>query len=64
MAPTKNFTEAQAAAVNTVVGRFNVTAERLQKISEQFVLEMEKGLDHQGATGKLYKFCKEFFFLY
>lgn len=61
MAPTKNFTEAQAAAVNTVVGRFNVTTERLQKISEQFVLEMEKGLDHQGATGKFYKFFKGFF---
>jgi len=52
MAPTENFTEAQAAAVNTVVGRFTVSTERLQKIADQFVVEMEKGLDHQGATGK------------
>ncbi|CEP12229.1 hypothetical protein [Parasitella parasitica] len=50
MAPTGNFTEAQAAAVKTVTDRFIVTTERLQKIAEQFVLEMEKGLDHQGAT--------------
>ena len=58
MAPTKDFTEAQTAAVNTVLGRFNVTTERLQKISEQFVLEMEKGLDHQGATGKFNNFVE------
>lgn len=54
MAPTENFTEAQAAAVSTVVDRFTVSTERLQKIADQFVVEMEKGLDHQGATGKFF----------
>jgi hexokinase len=47
-----NMTEAQTAAVNKVIDSFSVSTERLGKIADQFVLEMEKGLDHQGATSK------------
>ncbi|KAG2202389.1 hypothetical protein INT47_008860 [Mucor saturninus] len=43
-------TEAQTVAVNKVVDAFTVSDDRLSKIVQQFVIEMEKGLDHQGAT--------------
>ncbi|ORE06287.1 hypothetical protein BCV72DRAFT_336013 [Rhizopus microsporus var. microsporus] len=42
--------EAQTAALNTIVSRFHVSGETLKKITDQFVQEMEKGLDHEGAT--------------
>lgn len=44
--------EAQTVAVNKVLDSFSVSTERLNKIASQFVEEMEKGLDHQGATSK------------
>lgn len=44
---------AQSAALKVIVDRFNVSSDRLKKITEQFVIEMEKGLDHQGATSKV-----------
>lgn len=55
MASHSELTPAQSAALKVVVDRFNVSSERLKKISEQFVIEMEKGLDHQGATSKKIK---------
>lgn len=45
-------TDAQTLAVNKIVDAFTVSDERLSKIVQQFVVEMEKGLDHQGATSK------------
>lgn len=50
---TSEFTAAQTAALKTIIDRFDVSADLLKKISEQFVTEMEKGLDHEGATSKL-----------
>lgn len=52
MAANTEFTEAQTAALKTVVDRFTVSSDLLKKIVDQFVIEMEKGLDHQGATSK------------
>ncbi|CAO3697293.1 unnamed protein product [Rhizopus stolonifer] len=43
-------TEAQNTAVNIILDRFRVSGERLKAISDTFVQEMEKGLDHEGAT--------------
>ncbi|CAO3616078.1 unnamed protein product [Mucor hiemalis] len=45
-----NMTEAQTAAVNKVVDLFTVSSDRLKQVVDQFVEEMQKGLDHQGAT--------------
>lgn len=45
-----NMTEAQTSAVNRVVDLFTVSSDRLKQVVDQFVIEMEKGLDHQGAT--------------
>lgn len=45
-------TDAKTIAVNKVIDTFTVSDERLSKIVEQFVIEMEKGLDHEGATSK------------
>jgi hexokinase len=53
MTPITNFDEAQKVAVDKVIEQFTVSSETLKKISEQFVEEMEKGLDHQGATSKV-----------
>lgn len=47
-----NMTEAQTSAVNRVVDLFTVSSDRLKQVVDQFVIEMEKGLDHQGATSK------------
>lgn len=47
-----NMTEAQTAAVNKVVDLFTVSSDRLKQVVDQFVEEMQKGLDHQGATSK------------
>lgn len=44
-------TEAQNQAINAVAAEFEVTTEQLQAIVDQFVVEMRKGLDHEGATG-------------
>lgn len=45
-------TEAQNTAVNIILDRFRVSGERLKIISDTFVQEMEKGLDHEGATSE------------
>ncbi|KAI8988351.1 hexokinase-domain-containing protein [Mycotypha africana] len=56
MAPTSatinhsNWTDAQKKAVDTIVDRFTVDGETLKKITDQFVVEMNKGLDQEGAT--------------
>ncbi|KAG1474624.1 hypothetical protein G6F56_000252 [Rhizopus delemar] len=50
MSSVKEYTRAQNVAVNIILDRFHVSSERLKVISEQFVKEMEKGLDHEGAT--------------
>lgn len=47
---TTKMTEAQTAGLNKVVDSFSVSTDRLKVIVDQFVEEMEKGLDHQGAT--------------
>lgn len=47
-------TEAQTIAVNKIIDSFHVSDEHLHKVVQQFVIEMEKGLDHQGATSKFY----------
>lgn len=52
MSSVKEYTRAQNVAVNIILDRFHVSSERLKVISEQFVKEMEKGLDHEGATSK------------
>lgn len=49
---TTKMTEAQTQAVNKVVDTFTVPTDRLKTIVDQFVEEMEKGLDHQGATSE------------
>ncbi|KAI9265641.1 hexokinase-domain-containing protein [Sporodiniella umbellata] len=43
-------TEAQAQATRRVTDRFQVSGEKLKEIVERFVEEMNKGLDHEGAT--------------
>jgi hexokinase len=53
--PSAEFTKAQTAAVEAVLEKFNTSTECLTKISDQFVKEMEKGLDHEGATGNYFK---------
>jgi len=40
----------QSAALNEIVKAFDVSGEKLKEISNTFVKEMEKGLDHEGAT--------------
>lgn len=45
-------TEEQNLFLNNIVETFNVSDDRLKKIADQFVIEMEKGLDHPGATSK------------
>jgi hexokinase len=53
---SSQLSEAQTVALNTVLDRFRVSGETLKKISEQFVKEMEKGLDHEGATSE---YCRQ-----
>ncbi|KAI9253888.1 hexokinase-domain-containing protein [Phascolomyces articulosus] len=43
-------TEAQNKAIQGLAQEFDVTTERLRTITNQFVEEMRKGLDHEGAT--------------
>ncbi|KAI9359752.1 hexokinase-domain-containing protein [Pilaira anomala] len=43
-------TEEQNLFLNNILETFNVSDDRLKKIADQFVIEMEKGLDHPGAT--------------
>lgn len=45
-------TKAQKVAINRVAEEFEVSRERLETIIQQFVAEMKKGLNHEGATGK------------
>jgi hexokinase len=51
-APRINGTVAQQKALDTLFDQFNITDERAKKITDQFIEEMRKGLDHEGATGK------------
>ena len=46
-------TEEQIKAINGLAQEFDVTTERLRVITDQFVKEMRRGLDHDGATGNL-----------
>jgi hexokinase len=50
--PSAEYTQAQNAAVNEIVNKFTVDADCLKKVCDQFVTEMQKGLDHEGAQGK------------
>ncbi|KAI7847202.1 hexokinase-domain-containing protein [Circinella umbellata] len=43
-------TEEQIKAINGLSQEFDVTTERLRTITDQFVKEMRRGLDHDGAT--------------
>lgn len=45
-------TKAQKMAINRVAEEFEVSKERLEMIIQQFVAEMKKGLNQEGATGK------------
>ncbi|KAI8994717.1 hexokinase-domain-containing protein [Pilobolus umbonatus] len=40
----------QSAAVQSIVNAFDVSTDKLKTICDKFVQEMEKGLDHEGAT--------------
>ncbi|KAL9544892.1 hypothetical protein MBANPS3_007396 [Mucor bainieri] len=48
--PQINGTEDQQQAVNEIHHQFNVTTEKARTIVKQFMEEMQKGLDHEGAT--------------
>lgn len=52
MTTQTEFTKEQKLAVDAILDQFKVSSETLKAISEQFVKEMEKGLDHEGATSK------------
>ncbi|KAI9281807.1 hexokinase-domain-containing protein [Sporodiniella umbellata] len=43
-------TKEQKAAISTIYNEFNVTAEKARDITDHFMKEMRKGLDHEGAT--------------
>ncbi|KAI8142824.1 hexokinase-domain-containing protein [Fennellomyces sp. T-0311] len=47
---TVDGTEAQTKAIQGLAEEFDVTTERLRIITDQFVEEMRKGLDHEGQT--------------
>lgn len=49
--PQINGTEDQQQAVNEIHHQFHVTTEKARTIVKQFMEEMQKGLDHEGATG-------------
>lgn len=49
--PQINGTEDQQQAVSEIHHQFNVTTEKARTIVKQFMEEMQKGLDHEGATG-------------
>lgn len=53
--PQINGTIEQQQAIAEFHHQFNVTTESARIIVKQFVEEMEKGLDHEGATGKIKK---------
>lgn len=50
--PQINGTAEQQQAVNELHHQFNITTEAARTIVKQFIEEMQKGLDHEGATGK------------
>lgn len=50
--PQINGTEEQQTAVTELHHQFNVTTEDARTIVKQFMEEMQKGLDQDGATGK------------
>jgi len=45
-----DLTNEQSLALNKILDAFNVSTNKLKEISDCFVQEMEKGLDHDGAT--------------
>lgn len=51
--PQINGTVEQQEAIAVFHHQLNVTTQRARNIVNQFVEEMEKGLDHEGATGNL-----------
>ena len=51
-APHINGTKAQQQALNELHHQFNVTTDHARHIVKQFMEEMKKGLDQEGATGK------------
>jgi hexokinase len=51
-APKINGTAEQQKAITELFQQFDVTTEKAQIIVEKLIEEMQKGLDHEGATGK------------
>lgn len=51
--PQINGTKEQQEAMTALFHEFNVTTQRARTIIQQFVEEMGKGLDHEGATGNI-----------
>jgi hexokinase len=47
-----NGTKEQQEAANEIHHQFSITTEGARAIVKQFTEEMQKGLDHDGATGK------------
>lgn len=50
--PQINGTKEQQEAATEVYHQFNITTESARTIVKQFMEEMQKGLDHDDATGK------------
>ncbi|KAF7724358.1 glucokinase [Apophysomyces ossiformis] len=48
--PDVDGTEAQKQAIHEIVKEFDVSGDHLRTIVKQFLEEMDKGLDHKGAT--------------
>lgn len=53
--PEINGTVEQQQAVTELHHQFNITTDAARTIVKQFIEEMQKGLDHEGATGKMRK---------
>lgn len=43
--------EKQKAAITSIYHRLDITSQNARAITDRFIKEMEKGLDHDGATG-------------
>lgn len=50
--PQIDGTPEQQEMMHKLFHQFNLTTDKARIIIEQFVEEMKKGLDHEGATGK------------
>lgn len=51
--PKINGTTEQQNAVTELFQEFDVNTEKAKTIVSKLIEEMQKGLDHEGATGKL-----------